>query len=161
MGEYSWTFNSASNVQSPSKSCIWSLGQFHLLLELSLFKNTFRQPASDSILQTSRIHSNDDDILCWKPATKSTCSSREAYNYLAAQSVLSLPNIGPRKISLLLFFFLRERKPGFYRKLIKVQYKPASDTFAAETSSPGGTNHPQTQITVLEGNKRTATKTGS
>ncbi|RLN31176.1 hypothetical protein C2845_PM05G16310 [Panicum miliaceum] len=36
----------------------------------TLIRNTFHQPVSDSILHTSRIHSNDDGILCWKPATK-------------------------------------------------------------------------------------------
>lgn len=66
---------------------------------LQLLSNTFTDQATQSIIATHPIHSDQDDILRWTPATNGLCTTKAIYKYLSNQQITPLPPQGSRSIS--------------------------------------------------------------
>jgi hypothetical protein len=85
------------NLPLPAKvSDLWVQGTH--TWNHQLLSTTFTDHAVQIIEDTTVVHSDQQDILQWTPATNGQCTAKAAYNYLATQQAHNLPNQGSRSI---------------------------------------------------------------
>lgn len=61
-------------------------------------EQVFGQQAALTILQIMVTHSDQDDILCWNPASSGKCTTKKPYKLLAIQRHQSIPLTGSRAL---------------------------------------------------------------
>lgn len=96
--KHPWPSQPSNPTKPIAQSGCWPLAQQHPKPEYRDLANTFSHDATNAILQVPTICSQENNILRWKPATKGTCTTKEAYLFPKFATAGTATNNGQHKL---------------------------------------------------------------